>query len=883
MATYRVLIVTGNPATTRAFTDGLASASVDDFAFDILACDPGTWPDMHVGPDMILWDCQGQPDWSSTLGELASRAPGAAVAVWVQRFDLSLLAKAYELGADGIVSGENMPGYSLAEGFQVAMAHKRGRLAFQSRAVRRRKLLEMARQAHDSLDLHDVFTSICREAREVLASHGCAVYRLSDAERLLLPMAAVEGDYSDAIMNTPLQVDDSYTGIAVRSRETMLFNHALEDNGRGFHIPGTPRHVDEHVLAVPFLADGQVLGAMCLNRMDATYSSDDRALAETLAGYMSSALRNARLYEDVAREVAERRRVEAALRGSEAKFRGIVESSQDGIALVDESGTLVGWNGALQGITGLPACNVLGRKVWDIYPEMGLLDPESASQVCEDTRRLFFECVESGDAPFLRRPLPLSLRADDGRITHAQMICFPIPTDKGYMIGGVVRDITADVEAREALGASEARYRTLFDRVPVGLYRTKHDGEILDANRALAEMLGFDRAEDVIGTNARDFYLQPDLFDDEREAMREQRVLRDFVLPLRGRGGKTTWAEDSSSPVVDDDGRIHYEGSLVDVTDRYAALEALRDSERRYRGLFQHAPIGIWEEDRSAVKRGIDALRARGIVDIQAYIEERPHLLAQWSEHVSLTNANRAAHRLLGTSSLEELRSNLGLILGPPDSEAMGPTFSRFLTGALHVERERTAHTLDGREVRISLSAVVAPGYEDTWERVLVAITDLTEVRRLEAQLREAQKLEAIGRLAGGIAHEFNNQLTIINGFSDLVIGDLAQDHAAHDDLMAIRLAGERAAELTRQLLAFGRRQTLRMRVIDLNETVAAWAACCSACMARTSTCGSYSMQTWAACGPTRARSKRSSSIWSAMPAMPCTSWRTRRVLGRRP
>jgi PAS domain S-box-containing protein len=105
--------------------------------------------------------------------------------------------------------------------------------------------------------------------------------------------------------------------------------------------------------------------------------------------------------------------------------------------------------------------------------------------------------------------------------------------------------------------------------------------------------------------------------------------------------------------------------------------------------------------------------------------------------------------------------------------------------------------------------------------RMIGTVQDITERRLLEDQLRQSQKMEAIGRLAGGIAHDLNNALTAIAGYAELALGEVAADHAARGDVEEIRRAAERAGSVTRQLLAFSRKQLLEPRVFDLNETVA--------------------------------------------------------------
>ena len=105
-------------------------------------------------------------------------------------------------------------------------------------------------------------------------------------------------------------------------------------------------------------------------------------------------------------------------------------------------------------------------------------------------------------------------------------------------------------------------------------------------------------------------------------------------------------------------------------------------------------------------------------------------------------------------------------------------------------------------------------------ERIVGTATDVTEQRQLEEQFRQAQKMESVGRLAGGIAHDFNNLLTVINGTAELAALDLPRDAPLRADLVQIRQAGDRAASLTRQLLAFSRQQILKPAVIDLTAIV---------------------------------------------------------------
>ncbi len=180
---------------------------------------------------------------------------------------------------------------------------------------------------------------------------------------------------------------------------------------------------------------------------------------------------------------------------------------------------------------------------------------------------------------------------------------------------------------------------------------------------------------------------------------------------------------------------------------------------------------------------------------------------------------NPAAERLLGWSKAECLGRPVpwNAEQHPSAAAENGAAFSQGKT--LHGE-SRVCRRKDGKPIQVRLSAAPLRNAEGTIFGTVIMVTDLTEQRRLEEQLRQAQKMEAIGQLAGGIAHDFNNLLTIINGYSEVLLGRLKPGDPAQDCAAQVKRAGERAACLTRQLLAFSRKQTLQVQDLDLNVLV---------------------------------------------------------------
>ncbi|MGH2625415.1 MAG: PAS domain-containing protein [Anaerolineales bacterium] len=163
----------------------------------------------------------------------------------------------------------------------------------------------------------------------------------------------------------------------------------------------------------------------------------------------------------------------------------------------------------------------------------------------------------------------------------------------------------------------EARYRALFEGVPVPLYRTTPEGRILDANEALAHMLGYGSKEELVALNAAALHADAAVREAWKAAVEGRGVARDFVLELRRRDGSTIWVRDSARAVRDEGGTVlAYEGMLEDITERRRADEALRKSEARLRGLVEGIPALVWTTDAalqltSFVGAGLAALGLR--------------------------------------------------------------------------------------------------------------------------------------------------------------------------------------------------------------------------------------------------------------------------------
>jgi PAS domain S-box-containing protein len=242
--------------------------------------------------------------------------------------------------------------------------------------------------------------------------------------------------------------------------------------------------------------------------------------------------------------------------------------------------------------------------------------------------------------------------------------------------------------------------------------------------------------------------------------------------------------------------------------------------EERYRVLFEDSPFPMWEEDFSEIKRYLDSLAAGGISDIPGYLAAHRSDVEECLRLVNVLDVNRAARDFYGASNKNELIVGLSRIFDEPAIEIFREEISRLFEGSTRFQAEFVVRTLKGEERLVDMIVSIVDSARQDWSRVIVSFFDITDRKRLEEQFVQSQKMESLGRLAGGVAHDFNNLLTIVNGYTDWILREMEPVHPFREKLAEVRGAGERCAELTRQLLAFSRKQIVRTGPLDLNTII---------------------------------------------------------------
>jgi len=372
------------------------------------------------------------------------------------------------------------------------------------------------------------------------------------------------------------------------------------------------------------------------------------------------------------------------------------------------------------------------------------------------------------------------LRANDGTIRELEVTGQPLELQTGPALLEVLSDVTARNRALAELRDSEQRYRRIVENTSEGVWIYDANGLTTFMNLRMAKMLGT-TVEEAVGMPVFHFMDDTqipearDRIDRRARGISERREFR-----LKRRDGSSLWISSHADPLFDSQGR--FESSVELVTDI---------TELRQAALVRRRLAAIVESSRDAI---ISCDRAGAI--------------RSW---------NPAAERLTQYSAEEAI--------GQPVSMLMDASVK--LGGDASLEYEGPLRRRDGSYVQVSLSSSSLDQAEGGLEGTSLILRDISErlkaeaaLRRTEDQLRQAQKMEAIGSLAGGVAHDFNNLLTVILSYTDMIIEDLPAGDPLRTDVIEVRNAGNRAAELTRQLLAFSRKQILEPRVLDVNEVL---------------------------------------------------------------
>ena len=477
--------------------------------------------------------------------------------------------------------------------------------------------------------------------------------------------------------------------------------------------------------------------------------------------------------QGIARDITERKLAEEGLRESEERYRGFFENSTDFVYTLDLKGNFTDVNKAAESLTGYTKKELIGMN----YRDYATVD--SHEKIFQAFHRIFEEGEPTQDFPF-------EVTVKDGAKKYFETSVGPLRKGR-KIIGfhGTSRDITHRVHSEQVLRRSEEKYRNIFNNAQVGIFRTRiSDGKVIECNDRFARTYGYKTPEECI-----DDFVVSERYTDSgvREKMvaslMEKGEVNDREACFSRKDGEDVWIRFSARAYPEE---AYLEGVGYDITEEKKALEALRESEQRFKEMADLLPTIVCEI-------GMD---------------------------LRVTYANSLAFEKTGfTQSDFEAGISAMDLLNPGDREKAAKRIQQTLKGVKLESVEYGIYKKDGSLFPVLLNS--APIYKDGQiTGIRFSMADMAEQKKLERQLQQAQKMEAIGTLAGGVAHDLNNILSGLVSYPELLLLQLAEDNPLRKSILTIQKSGEKAAAVVLDLLTLARRGVVVTDVVNLNDVI---------------------------------------------------------------
>ena len=536
--------------------------------------------------------------------------------------------------------------------------------------------------------------------------------------------------------------------------------------------------------ALPLLTGDEVLGLIGLASATTYDFSEQSTLLETASNEIAIALQNSIYYKQLndyakklEQEITARKRIKEENLNRQQFLESVLFHAPDAIVTLDSEHRVIGWNPGAVKMFGYTVEEAIGAHLDNL-----LVSDERNNEAIGKTRQ-----VLSGQQT---KPVETVRYRKDGTPLRVIAADSPILVDgilKGFV--AVYTDISDRLRAEESIIATNRSLQTILDSIPSDIYvADMQTYEVLFMNAQMQKSFGRNCKGEICwqafrgGNGPCVFCKNPELLDD----LGEPTGVKTWEChnPVNGK-----WYLNYDQAVPWLDGRYVRIQIAVDISERKQIEDALGESEEKFRTLVEQSPLGI----SLIAKDGRYKYTNPRFQEMFGYaIEDIPTGHA-WFEKAFPDKDYRT--KALNTW-LEDLKQT-----------GIGQSKSRVFW----------VHCKDGSRKEIQFRLVLL----DNFDRVII-YEDITEKTIMERQLQQAQKMEAVGTLAGGIAHDFNNMLGAILGRAEMILMEMKPEDPQRSDLEEIHRAATRSADLTRQLLAFARKQTISPKVLELNDAVEA-------------------------------------------------------------
>jgi len=477
-------------------------------------------------------------------------------------------------------------------------------------------------------------------------------------------------------------------------------------------------------------------------------------------------------------DITLRKKTEEALQESNEFNRQIIESAQEGIIVYGLDLKYQAWNPFMERLTGLSAAEVLGRHPLEVFPflrEAGVMtgiDKALAGAVSE-AERFQFHVPKTGQSGW------------------ASEISAPLKNARGEIIGVIstIRDITDYARAEEALKEEKRFIENAINTLQEIFFVFDLEGRFLRWNKTLNAVTGYSDTEIAL-LKPTDLFRNDDIrkiADAIQEAVKVSSVSVDALFVTKD--GRQIPYEFSAALLTDaHDKPIGISGVGRDITERKKSEVALRESEERFRQIAESTKEWIWE------------INCGGLFTYASHVVEE--ILGYKPEEVI---GKKHFFDFFPSDKREQIKKEV------LEFFATKKAFVKYVSPNVHKNGSIVLMETSGLPILDSRGDLL--GYRGIK-------VDITEHRKLEDQLRQAQKMEAVGTLAGGIAHDFNNILNVIMGYGQMAMDSLEADSPSKDNMNEVLIAANRAANLTKRLLVFSRKQVAEVKPVNINELV---------------------------------------------------------------
>jgi len=396
-------------------------------------------------------------------------------------------------------------------------------------------------------------------------------------------------------------------------------------------------------------------------------------------------------------------------------------------------------------------------------------------------RDLYFRLLSGED---IKEPLTYRIVAKNGELKWVDAVGARIIWENEPATLDFLSDVTDRVQAEEALRASEEKYRNLFETSKDIIYFSTVDGKILDINYAAEELLGYTRDE-LLNLPAEELYMNADEREKFQEQIEEKGFLVDYELTMKKKDGTFIDCIEAATVITDSSGKVTgYHGILKDITQRKKMETDIINAKNRFQAAF-------------------DAVSSR---------------MYMITEHYELFYVNRSIKEELGIEYLEILGKTCYSFFNTENAPCKGCPMADVIVNREPSEGEVVVDIENSRSF-LFVNVYPVQTKEKTYD-YLIYSTDITEQKKIQEHLIQSDRLISLGQLSAGVAHEINNPLTAILGYSQILLQDVESNSEKEESLQIIKKQAENCKVILDDLLIFSRARPNKKDYFSINDVV---------------------------------------------------------------